>query len=233
MGPAGEDPRERLCRELAEAAAATTAAAVAASEDGVATPSHDLDHARRVVGLARRIARAERADEVLAACAAWLHDIERGAEDRGGPDHALAGAATARRLLAGRPELTAQEVEAVADAIACHRFRSRRAPSTPLARCLFDADKLDAMGAVGVGRAYMMAGEQGQRLHTRVPEGAVPRRMGDIEQGTYSPVEEWTVKLRHLEAAMTTAEGRRLASTRAHFMEAFFARLEEEVGGGG
>jgi uncharacterized protein len=228
MGPAGEDPRERLCRELAEA---TTASAFAAP--CAATPSHDLDHVRRVVRLARRIARAEGADEGLAACAAWLHDIERAAEDRGGPDHALAGAQTARRLLALRPELTAQEVEAVADAIARHRFRSRLAPSTPLARCLYDADKLDAMGAVGIGRAYMMAGEQGQRLHTRVPDGAAPRHMADIEQGTYSPVEEWTVKLRHLEGAMTTAEGRRLASARADFMEGFFARLEEEVSGEG
>jgi len=224
MGPAGEDPRERLCRELAEAATASASASSCA-----ASPSHDLDHVRRVVGLARRIARAEGVDEGLAACAAWLHDIERAAEDRGGTDHALAGAATARRLLTGRPELTAQEVEAVADAIACHWFRSRRAPSTPLARCLFDADKLDAMGAVGVGRAYMMAGEQGQRLHTRVIEGAAPRHMADIEQGTYSPVEEWTVKLRHLEGAMTTAEGRRLASARAAFMESFFEQLELEV----
>ena len=220
MGHGGEDPRERLCRELAEAAA----------EDGAArTPSHDLDHVRRVVGLARRIARAEGADEGLASCAAWLHDIERAAEDRGGPDHAVAGAATARRLLAGRPELTAAQVDAIADAIECHRFRSARAPSTPLARCLFDADKLDAMGAVGVGRAYMMAGERAQRLHTRVPGTAAPRHMRDIEQGAYSPVEEWMVKLRHLEGAMTTAEGRRLASARAAFMESFFEQLELEV----
>ncbi len=220
MDQGGEDPRERLCRGLAEAAAAAAS-----------TPSHDLDHVRRVVGLARRMARAEGADEDLAACAAWLHDIERAAEDRGGPDHAIAGAATVRRLLAGRPELTAAEVEAVAEAIACHRFRSARAPTTPLARCLFDADKLDAMGAVGVGRAYMMAGEQGQRLHTRIAEGAAPRHMRDIEQGTYSPVEEWSVKLRHLAQAMTTEEGRRLASARARFMEAFFRQLEEEIGG--
>ncbi len=221
MTPSGEDPRTATCRELAEAAAA------------VSGPSHDLDHVRRVVRLARHIARAEGADEALVECAAWLHDIERGREDAGGPDHALAGAATARRLLEGRPGFGPADVEAIADAIAVHRFRSDRTPDSAVARCLHDADKLDALGAVGVGRAYMMAGEQGQRLHTRPAEGASPRHMNEIEQGSYSPVEEWTVKLRHLPGRMTTAEGRRLAAARAEFMAAFFAELESEVSGEG
>jgi uncharacterized protein len=221
MAPSDEDPRTRTCRELAEAAGAGSA------------PSHDLDHVRRVVRLARNIARAEGADVPIAECAAWLHDIERGREDAGGPDHALAGAATARCLLEGLPGFSGDEVETIADAIATHRFRSDRAPRTAVARCLHDADKLDALGAVGVGRAYMMAGEQGQRLHT-VPDGdAAPRHMGEIEQGSYSPVEEWTVKLRHLPGRMTTEEGRRLAAARARFMAAFFEELEREMSGEG
>lgn len=219
MTTSGEDPRTAACRELAEAAGAGS------------SPSHDLDHVRRVVRLARHIARAEGADVALAECAAWLHDIERGREDAGGPDHALAGAATARRLLEGRSGFDAADVETIADAIATHRFRSDHAPCTAVARCLHDADKLDALGAVGVGRAYMMAGEQGQRLHTAPDEGAAPRHMNDIEQGSYSPVEEWTVKLRHLPGRMTTREGRRLAAARAEFMATFFAELDREISG--
>jgi len=218
MDPIEADPRVAACRSIAEGAAGYSS-------------SHDLEHARRVVGLARHIARSERADEVLVACAAWLHDIERAREDAGGPDHAEAGAATARRLLAGRAGFSERDVGAIADAVLCHRFRSGPDPTTPEARALFDADKLDALGAVGLGRAYMMAGEHGQRLHTRPPEGAGPRHVGEIDHSEYSPVEEWMVKLRHLPRTMTTREGRRLAMNRALFMEAFFKQLEDEVSG--
>ena len=220
MDPIDADPRVAACRSIAEGATGYTS-------------SHDLEHARRVVGLARHIARAEGADEALVACAAWLHDIERAREDAGGPDHAEAGAATARRLLAGRAGFSGGHVEAIADAVRCHRFRAGPAPSTPEARALHDGDKLDALGAVGLGRAYMMAGEHGQRLHTRPPEGAAPRHVGEIDHTEYSPVEEWTVKLRHLPGRMTTGEGRRLALNRAVFMEAFFKQLEDEVRGDG
>ncbi len=216
MNPVDDDPRVAFCRDLAETRGSSKA-------------SHDLEHVGRVVALARHIARAEGADEALVACAAWLHDVGRGAEDAGGQDHAVTGADLARQLLPGSGLFGPGEVEEVAEAIASHRFRSGPAPGTAVARCLFDADKLDALGAVGVGRAYMMAGEQGQRLHTAVEDGTGPRHVSEIDHSRYSPVEEYTVKLRHLPGRMTTDEGRRLARRRAEFMAAFFEELEEEV----
>lgn len=212
------DPRVAACRDIALSA-------------GGYKPSHDLEHVRRVVALSRRIARAEGADEVLVACAAYLHDIERGREDAGGPDHAQAGARVARRLLSSMPGFAPEDIEVIAGAIASHRFRAPPEPSSPEARALFDADKLDALGAVGVGRAYMMAGEHGQRLHSRPDGTARARHVGDIDHSSYSPVEEHAVKLRHLAGRMTTEEGRRLAGSRAAFMETFFKELEEEVDG--
>jgi uncharacterized protein len=193
--------------------------------------SHDIDHVRRVVVLARHIARVEGADEVLVACAAYLHDMERGREDAGGEDHAVAGARLAREALGGSDLFSEEEVDRVEDAIASHRYRSGPPPTTPEARCLHDADKLDALGAVGVGRAYMMAGEHGQRLHSHVEEGASARHVGEIDHSGYSPVEEYTVKLRHLPGKMTTDEGRRLAHRRSEFMASFFAELDGEVAG--
>jgi hypothetical protein len=77
----------------------------------------------------------------------------------------------------------------------------------------------------------MMAGEHGQRLHTVVGEGAGARHVGEIDHSQYSPVEEHTVKLRHLPGRMTTDEGRRLAERRAEYMASFFQELEEEVSG--
>ena len=213
-----DDARVEFCRELDES-------------QGPTKPSHDLDHVRRVVALSCHIAQVEGADEVLVACSAWLHDMERRREDAGGEDHAVAGARSAREVLPGSGLFGPGEVEAIADAIASHRFRSGPSPASVEARCLFDADKLDALGAVGVGRAYMMAGEHGQRLHSDVEQDASARHVGEIDHSRYSPVEEYTVKLRHLPHRMTTDEGRRLAERRAAFMSSFFEELQAEVEG--
>jgi uncharacterized protein len=218
VDPIEEDPRTAHCRGIA-------------TSSGPMKPSHDVDHVGRVVALARHIARVEGANEVLVACAAYLHDVERGREDAGGEDHAVAGARFAREALGGSGLFGPEEVELVAGAIASHRYRSGPPPSTLEARCLHDADKLDALGAVGVGRAYMMAGEHGQRLNSDVDVGAKARHVGDIDHSRYSPVEEYTVKLRHLPDRMTTDEGRRLARGRAEFMASFFKELEVEVTG--
>jgi uncharacterized protein len=218
VDPDDEDARVGICRHLS-------------TRSDHAKSSHDLDHVERVVTLSRHIARVEGADEVLVACAAYLHDIERGREDAGGEDHATAGARRARELLTNEPLFTSQMVDSIADAIASHRFRSGPAPETLEARCLFDADKLDALGAVGVGRAYMMAGEHGQRLHSRPEDGKTARHVNEIDHSQYSPVEEYEVKLRHLPGRMTTDEGRRLAQARAEFMASYFSELEQEASG--
>lgn len=218
MDPVEDDPRTTFCRNLA-------------MDAGPMKASHDIDHVRRVVALACHIALVEGADPVLVACAAWLHDMERGREDDGGEDHAVAGARLARAAMGGSGLFAPDQVDLVTDAIASHRYRSGPPPTTREARCLHDADKLDALGAVGVGRAYMMAGEHGQRLHSRVGEGARPRHVGDIDHSRYSPVEEYAVKLRHLPDRMTTEEGTRLAHRRGEFMASFFDELEAEVSG--
>jgi len=121
---------------------------------------HDFHHVWRVVQLAERIARAEGADPEIVLAAAWLHDI---GESRGRADHHLRGAAMARELLAtgGRPP---GFVEAVAHAVEAHRFRVDPAPRTLEARVVSDADKLDAIGAIGVARAFAYAGAQGTAL---------------------------------------------------------------------
>lgn len=218
VDPVEEDPRVAFCRGMA-------------TTSGPIKPSHDADHVRRVVALACHLARVEGADGVLVACAAYLHDMERGREDAGGEDHAVAGARRAREVLPRSGLFSPKETELVADAIASHRYRSGPPPPTLEARCLHDADKLDALGAVGVGRAYMMAGEHGQQLHSQVGDGTEARHVGDIDHVKYSPVEEYTVKLRHLPERMTTDEGRCLARRRAEFMASFFDELEAEVDG--
>src|SRR5512133_2972737 len=119
---------------------------------------HDFDHVLRVLNLALRIGEAEGADLAVVRTAALLHDV---AESQDREAHHLLGAQRARELLSEQP---AGFVEAVAHAIASHRFRADPAPHTLEAQVLSDADKLDAIGAIGIGRAFAYAGAHGSAL---------------------------------------------------------------------
>jgi len=190
--------------------------------------SHDWEHTRRVLILAARLAAREGADLEIVRYAAVLHDIARGEEDLagGGVDHAERGAELARQILT-RHQFPAGKTEAVAHCIRAHRFRGRHEPKTLEARVLFDADKLDSIGAIGIGRAYLFAGEVGAKLHN--PEADPERTRPYTEEDT--AYREYRVKLCRIRDRMLTPEGRRLAAERQAFMEEFFRRLNREVAG--
>jgi uncharacterized protein len=194
--------------------------------------AHSFEHVLRVWRLAERIGREEGADLRVLQAAALLHDAGRGEEARTGRCHAEAGADIARRVLVGN---STGDVEAVALAIAEHRYRGDVEPTTVESRVLHDADKLDAIGAIGVARAYAVAGLYGQRLWAPVPADFAERRpadaRADLESREHTPVHEYAYKLAKLADRMTTATGRALAAERGAFMRAFFERLEREVSG--
>ncbi len=185
--------------------------------------AHRFDHVLRVLALAERIARAEGADLAIVRTAALLHDIER---ERHAADHHLRGAERARQLLRGHPQ---PFVDAVAHAIEAHRFRAGPAPATPEARCLFDADKLDAIGAIGVARAFAYGGRHGQRLWA--PLSSVDADGPEPPPDEYTPVHEFVRKLARLRDRLYTATARQIAEDRHAFMLAFYRRLEAEVQG--
>jgi uncharacterized protein len=186
---------------------------------------HDFDHVLRVLALAERFAEQEGADLEIVRTAALLHDVARGQGDRMTTDHAQAGAEFARHLLAGRPP---ERVEAVAQAIAAHRFRTGPAPQTIEAKVLHDADKLDAIGAIGVARAFAYGGHEGQRLWARV---APDYKESAATRSEHTPVHEYVMKLLKIRERLLTASARRLAQERHEFMVAFFQRLDREVQG--
>ena len=148
-----------------------------------------------------------------------------GREEHPGWDHAQAGAELARKLLAGQPS---EKVEAVAHAIAAHRFRRGPEPRTLEARVLFDADKLDAIGAVGVARAFHYGGNMAQRLWAEVP---ADYQETPATAGEHTPVHEYVYKLAHIRQRLLTDSARRLAEERHAFMVAFYERLEREIRG--
>jgi uncharacterized protein len=193
-----------------------------------ANGSHSWEHTLRVCRLCERIGRVEEVDMEVLRIAAYLHDIGRSDQDTasGAICHAEKGARMAESIIDQLPVSDAQK-QNIVHCIKSHRFRSNCEPRTPEARVLFDADKLDAIGAVGVARAYLFAGEVGARLHN--PDI-------DVEQAQPYSVDdtgfrEFKVKLCKIKDRILTTEGQNLARERHAFMETFFNRFLEEYEG--
>lgn len=187
---------------------------------------HDLDHTLRVISNAKKLLENSEADKEIVLLAALLHDIARPEEEKskGKVCHARLGAEIAPAMLkeAGFSENIAVQV---ANAIRSHRFRGRNEPETIEADIVFDADKLDSLGAAGIGRAFLFAGHENARLHNTEAEALA----ADAYSKNDTAYREFLVKLRYLPRKMRTAAGRKLAVERAAFMTQFFEQLNNEI----
>lgn len=194
--------------------------------------AHDLAHVRRVVAAARVLGEAEGADLGVVVPAAWLHDCVT--VPKGSPDRARASglaAAVAAAWLRGQG-VAEPVVAAVAHAVEAHSFSAGVAPETLEARVVQDADRLDALGAIGVARLFATAGAMGSALaHPTDPVPAEPpaRALDDRRWA----VDHFFAKLFALPAQLHTAAARREAERRVAFMRAFLRQLGTEVGSGG
>jgi uncharacterized protein len=202
--------------------------------------SHDMEHVMRVYNLCIRLSKNQPdIDMDIVKTAALLHDIARVKENNdksGKTDHAILGAemaeSTLRRL--GWP---AKRIELVKDCIATHRFRSENRPRSKEAKILFDADKLDVIGAVGIARSFMIAGEYSERIYADVSVDeyakdnlAGGKRDGRIrELSKHAPNLEYETKFRHIPRELFTPEAKNIARARVEFMRQFFKRLRNEI----
>ena len=166
---------------------------------------HGFDHSCRVWRSAMMIVETEPAcDPEIVALAALLHDAD---------DHKLFATennANARKFLAehGVPEETADRICEAVNAVSFSKNKGKR-PGTPEGRIVQDADRLDAMGAVGIARTFAYGGS-----HGRKPEASIAH---------------FYEKLLLLKDMMNTDKGRKLAEARHAFMEAFLREWNEEI----
>jgi len=199
---------------------------------------HDFDHVLRVLALAEHIGRAEGANMEIVRAAALLHDVGRERAEAGGLDHAAFAANRAPEILAQHqperdgPVPPPAKIQAIVHAIAAHRFRTGPEPSTLEAQVLFDADKLDAIGAVGVARAFAYGGAHGQRLWAPIESVDVAQwqKEGDHPHD-HTPVHEFMVKLSRLKERLFTPTGQSIAEERHAYMTTFFERFDAEARG--
>lgn len=203
--------------------------------EGSEDAAHDFDHLVRVMALADTIAAREGGDLPTIWAAVALHDIGQPRELRHGGDHALIGAAMAAELLQDT-QFPQAVIPAVQQAIREHRMTGGILPGTIAGRVLFDADKIDGLGAIGIGRLYMITGRYNQKVYTPVPaeieEPVDPALVRQLRRRPdYSPSIEFQLLFGNLPDRMATATGRELARERYAFMEEFFTRLRREAEG--
>ncbi|MDN7023709.1 HD domain-containing protein [Methanoculleus sp. FWC-SCC1] len=172
--------------------------------------AHGLDHVQRVTLLCEALGAREGADMSILIPAALFHDIARPREEETGVPHEEEGARMAESFLRsiGYPD---DRIAGIAHAIRAHRYSTGIAPETLEAQILSDADKLDAMGAVGIARTFMQAGERG---------GGIADATGHFHE-----------KLLQLSGRMYTESARVLAQRRHAFLAAFLEALDDETDG--
>lgn len=188
--------------------------------------SHDVAHLARVWANARAIQAEEGGDAELLAAAVLLHDcvhVEKSSPLRSQASRLAAG--KARGILAGLGWEEAR-VEAAAHAIAAHSFSAGIAPATLEARILQDADRLEAIGAIGVARCFYTAGRMGSLLY----DPADPRAGGRALDDRAFAIDHFRAKLLKLEGGFQTPTGRRLARERTRLVAEFLAAFEAEIG---
>ncbi len=189
---------------------------------------HDFEHTLRVLHNAELLLGEEPHTEFeknAVVLAALLHDVARPEElkSEGKLCHARLGAEKVPGLLHSLGCSDPEMVIAVSRAVGRHRYRGKDAPVTLVDKIVYDADKLDSIGAIGVGRAFHFAGRIGAKLHN-TEEAALHSESYSPEDSAYR---EYLVKLRHVPGRMCTESGRRHAAERVEYMHEFFRRMNE------
>ncbi|MEI4473393.1 HD domain-containing protein [Frigidibacter sp. MR17.24] len=187
--------------------------------------AHDEGHLWRVWRSAARIAAAEGGDLRILQAAALLHDCVNLPKTAPGRHLASRQAAARARGLLAAIGWDAPAIDAVAHAIEAHSFSAGIPPGTLEAAILRDADRLDALGFIGVARCFHVAGQGGRAIAHPDDPAATRRPLDD----TAFALDHFATKLMGLAGGMLTATGRAMAAERAARLEHFRAILLDEL----
>jgi uncharacterized protein len=187
--------------------------------------SHDLAHILRVFKNAMRIQAREGGDSRILAAAVLLHDCV--AVEKSSPLRSKASALAAQKAsgILQKLDWTAADIAAVAHAITTHSFSANIPPETLEAKMLQDADRLDAIGAVGVARLFYIAGRMVSGLYDPFDPSAENRPLDDRRFA----IDHFRTKLFKLADGFQTEAGRALATERDTRLREFLADFMDEI----
>lgn len=194
-------------------------------ENSLVDSSHDIAHTQRVVTSAKKICEKEKADYEIVVTAAWLHDcvvLPKNHHDRKSSSKLAAKKAVDFLLETSFPKI---KLKGVHHAIEAHSFSAGIMPETPEAKIVQDADRLDALGAIGIARCFMVGGQLNRPLYHPDDPFCESRKPDDSE---------WTLdhfyqKLFKLTETLNTESAKKEAEERIRFMKSFLEQLKSEV----
>ncbi len=187
-------------------------------------PAHDLPHTQRVVLNTQQLAQAENLSLEVLLPAAWLHDCLHIPKDS--PLRSKASQLSADHAIAflKKHQYPTQHHKAIHHAIAAHSFTAQIPPRSIEAKILQDADRIDALGAIGLSRCLMLGGHMGSALMSPIDPFCESRPPDDAK----FCVDHFFSKLLKLENSMQTEAGRALAKERSDFLRLFLKQLQKE-----
>lgn len=191
--------------------------------------AHDKDHIYRVLYTAMDIAQTEQnVDYGVLICACLLHDIGR-KEQYENPSlcHAMVGGDKAYQFLIDN-NFKIDFAEKVKNCIQTHRYRQNNPPQTIEAKILFDADKIDVTGALGIARTLFYKGIVGEPLYSLLPNGEVSDGTNDKKPSFF---QEYKYKLEKLYNNFYTKRGNKIAKERQKTAVSFYNSMLNEVKG--
>jgi uncharacterized protein len=197
-----------------------------------ASGCHDWTHIERVRNLALHIGKREKADLSIVEIAALLHDLGRKKEmqSKGLICHAKESAKLAKPILK-KYKFSQRQIDNILHCIKAHRFRKGLAPKTIEAKVIYDADKLDSIGAVGIGRDFLFAGYHKTALYTGKEKYYARKGIDRSYTEDDTGIMEYEFKLKKIKDKILTKTGRKFAKERHNFMVKFFVRFWQEVEG--
>lgn len=187
--------------------------------------AHDIHHILRVVKNAKEILAEESADSEIVIPAAWLHDCVIIPKDHPDRKRASAYAANKAGYFLSEIDFPSHKIEEVKHAVEAHSFSAGITPETIEAKIVQDADRLDAIGAIGIARCLMVGGKLDRALYNPVDPLSEYRTPDD---STWT-IDHFYEKLFKLPESMHTSAAKREAKRRVKFMEEYLRELKREV----
>jgi len=200
--------------------------------------AHNMDHVMRVYNNALLLAKDENVDMEVIRIAALLHDIGSIKEYESSTfDHAIEGAKLAEPFLE-KLKLPKDKIQHILDCIVSHRYRTDQKPKTEEAKIIFDADKLETIGAIGIARVFVWIGRNNAHIYKKVnldeyaKENLGGKMNGRIQdRSKHSPQINWETKDKFVLDFLYTKKAKQIARKRYTFSEKFLDKLEREIEG--
>jgi uncharacterized protein len=187
--------------------------------------AHDFEHIMRVYKNAQKMCKKEKANEKLILSAALLHDIVSYPKSDKRSKLSSIQSAKKSKLILKKYDFSEEEITIVSDAIRDHSFSQNKTPSTMEGKILQDADRLDAIGAIGIARVFATGGSL-KRPFYNIDDPFCKKRKPDDKVWT---VDHFYQKLLKLESLMNTKSGKMEAKKRTKVLKEFLNQLKQEV----